>query len=99
MLKIVSQNLHPQDKLPEEILKSADMLISVAQSIKENAQSGAFSLAQKDLERAVRELQYIDRMIEEVYGDLGTPKNPLHERATPNSNYLLNPEFHSRPLP
>ncbi len=75
--------------------------MSIAQSIQEAAQSRVFSDVQEDLERAVRELQYLDRMIEEHYGDTipdTIPRPPLHERATPDSNYLLSPEFHSRPL-
>ncbi len=94
MIKIVSQNIHTPDKLPEEINKAVQMLVSIAQSIQETAQSGAYSLVQGELERAVRELQYIDRMIDQHYGDI-TLGTPLHERATPDSNYLLNPNFHS----
>lgn len=97
MIKVVSQNLHATDRLPEEIAKAVQMLASITQSIQETAQSGAYSLVQKDLERAVRELQYIDRMIDEHYGE-DIPGTPLHERATPDSNYLLNPKFHSRSI-
>lgn len=99
MIKIVSQNLHTPDKLPAEIVKSCGMLVSIAQSIKESASSGNYSHAQENLDRAARELQYIDRMIDEVYGKLGTPDNPLHKRVNPDSNYLLNPKFHSPSTP
>jgi hypothetical protein len=95
MLKIKAQNLHASDKLPQEIEKSCDMLVSIAQSIRESVLSGNYSHAQGNLDRATRELQYLDRMIDETYGDLGTPENPLHKRVTPDSNYLLRPEFHS----
>ncbi len=98
MIKIASPNLHSQDKIPDEINKSADMLMSIARSIKETAQSGIYSGVQDSLEMAVRELQYLDRMIEEHYGDRIPNKIPnptLHERATPDTNYLLRPEFHS----
>lgn len=94
MFKIVSQQLHQPENLPDEINKSALMLTSIAQAIRDAAQSGAYNEVQKTLERAVRELQYLDRMIDESYGGLGTSGNPLHERATPETNYLLNPEFH-----
>jgi hypothetical protein len=97
MIKIVAQNLHTPDKLPDEIVKSCDMLVSIAQSIRESVLSGNYNHAQGNLDRAVRELQYIDRMIDEAYGDLGTPENPLSKRVTPESNYLLNPQFHSPP--
>jgi hypothetical protein len=94
MIKIVAQNLHAPDKLPDEIMKATQMLVSIAKSIQETAQSGAYSLVRGELERAVRELQYLDRMIDEHYGE-DMPGTPLHERAGPNSNYLLNPQFHS----
>ncbi len=86
-----------QKDLPKEIMKSCNMLESIFRSIKEAAQSSAFSEAQKNLDRAARELQYIDHLINQYYKEQGIESlgTPLHERATPNSNYLLRPDFHN----
>ena len=97
MLKINSEHLNKQSQQDIEINKSCDMLVSISNSIREDAQSGAFSSAQANLDRAIRELQYIDQLINQLYQQQGLPGGAtLHERATPENNYLLRPDFHKK---
>ena len=105
MLQTISQNLHSKEDIPEAINTSCHLLMSTVKSIQEDAKSGYYFGVRGKLDLAVRELQYLDRMITESYGHESKhyPSPSLHERATPGGNYLLSPEFHKKreqtPLP
>ena len=91
-------NLPPETEhnMSDIINRSCAMLVSISKTIQTTAQSGIYFGVAKDLERAYRELQSIDKLIEATYEQqgLGGGGLPLHDRATPESNYLLDPKFH-----